>query len=137
MLKTRKKMGLGFTTTKMGLGFTISLDHGHVILICLKLSLLKLLWFYLLFDLLSYNDVSGTNGHVYSNIEWRGSMNVFGTCSSSHKLKIITISSIVEEQLSMLKKMTTLSTIGASTSFPSIGPLQNLELSRRCPQLKE
>jgi hypothetical protein len=97
MLKTRKKMGLRFTTTKMGLGFTIALDHGHVIIICLKLSLLKLLWFYLLLDLSNYNDASGTNGHVYSNIEWRGNMNAFGTCSSFHKLKIITIGSIVEE----------------------------------------
>jgi hypothetical protein len=36
-------------------------NHGHVILICLELPLLKLMWFYLLLDLLNCNDASGTN----------------------------------------------------------------------------
>jgi len=66
------------------------------------------MWLCLLFDLLSYNDASGTNDHVCNNIEWCGNMSVFGTYNSFHKLKIISIGCIVEQQLSMSKKLTTI-----------------------------
>ncbi len=55
------------------------------------------MWLYLLFDLLNYNDAGGRNGHVYNNIEWCGNMNVFGTYSSYHKLRIISIGCFVEQ----------------------------------------
>jgi hypothetical protein len=47
--------------------------------------------------LLNYNDVNGTSGHVCNNIEWCGSMGAFGTYSSFHKLRIMSIGYIVEQ----------------------------------------